>query len=177
MEQLKISKEFIQDWSSRYGDIYTGGDDADYELIKDKVHEEISESKTISRETFTDIIDWKSARTKGKIDWDNFQLYQTAIKYALELPDELKLSLLCGLDGIEVPVGSTVLHFIYPDTFPIVDYRVTAVLYDAKILTYHTISKKTYRKYKATIENIIKQIGFDIRTIDRALFSYHKLKY
>ena len=147
-----------------------------YKLIKNKVKNEISENKTLSEETFKDIIYWKSNRAIGKIDWDDFQLYQTAIRYVLELPDELKLSLLCGLDGIGLPVGSTILHFIYPKRFPIVDFRVTEVLCDAEFLSSQTISKKTYRKYKAAIEEIVKQTGCNIRTIDRALFSYHKSK-
>jgi hypothetical protein len=176
MEKLKITKEFIEKCSSCYDKLYVGGD-PDYELILNKVKDEIFENKTLSRNTFTAIIDWKSARAKGKIDWDDFQLYQIAILYVLELPDKLKLALLCGLDGIELPVGSTILHFMYPDRFPIVDYRVTEVLNDAGIISSQTISKRTYRSYKEAIVDIVKQTGCDIRTIDRALFAYHKINY
>ena len=177
MKKAIINKAFIDKWSPRYDNLYVGGDEPDYNHIVKRVQSELSDSSTLSKDTFIGIIDWKSARVKGKVDWDDFQLYQKAIKCVPEVSDELKLSLLCGLDGVEIPVGSTILNFMYPDKFPIVDFRVTQVLYDAGLLTSQTISKKTYRKYKTVIEDIVKDTGCDIRTIDRALFSYHKEKY
>ena len=74
-------------------------------------------------------MDWKAPRAKGKVNWDDFESYQRIIKYATEAPDEIKLAILCSLDGVGVPVASTILHFVYPDMFPIVDNRVTEVLY------------------------------------------------
>lgn len=177
MEKIEITKEFIKKWSPRYDEPSIGGDEPDYKMILTKVQEELTTNKTLTKETFTNIIKWKSLRAMGKVDWNNFQFYQTAIQYVPEVPDELKLSLVCGLDGVGLPVGSTILHFMYPDTFPIVDYRVTEVLHDAGLLPWYTISKKTYRKYKAVIEEFVKQTGCNIRTIDRALFSFHKLNY
>lgn len=177
MEKLLITKEFIEEWSSRYDKPNIGGDEPEYKQIVNKVHEEISQTGTVSQETFTATINWKSQRAKRKIDIDDFELYQTAITFTFDLPDELKLSLLCGLDGIGLPVGSTILHFMHPDIFPIIDYRVIQVLYDAGLLSSQTISKKTYRKYKVVIEEIVKQTGCNIRTIDRALFAYHKVNH
>ena len=177
MEQIEIMKEFIKKWSPLYDEPSIGGDEPDYKDILNKVQEELKTNKTLTKDTFTNIIEWKSPRAKGKVDWNNFQFYQTAIQYVPKVPDELKLSLLCGLDGVGLPVGSTILHFMYPDTFPIVDYRVTEVLHDAGLLPSYTISDKAYRKYKAAIEELVKQTGCNIRTIDRALFSFPKLNY
>ncbi|WP_281170046.1 hypothetical protein [Methanolobus tindarius] len=44
-------------------------------------------------------------------------------------------------------------------------------------MTSYTISKRTYRTYKAKIEGIVKDTGCDIRKIDRALFAYQKVMY
>jgi thermostable 8-oxoguanine DNA glycosylase len=174
MDKLIINKEFIKEWSHRYDNANIGDDETEYNRIAEKVQSEISNSNTISYDTFFDIIEWKSQRAKGKINTDSFDLYQTAIRLVLDIPDALKPGLLVWLDGIEIPVASTILNFMYPDRFPIVDFRVTEVLNDAGLLNSYTISKKTYRIYKSVIEDIVNDTGCDIRTIDRALFAYHK---
>lgn len=173
---ILIDREFIRYWASRYDEYNIGDDDEEYNLILNKVSDEISDIGAISQDTLERIADWKSFHVRHKVKWNNFGLYQIAIKYALEVPDRLKLSLLCGLEGVDIPVASTILNFMYPDKFPIIDYRVTQVLREAaEIQLTKNMSYKMYYKYKAEIEKIGEQTGYDIRTIDRALFAYHKL--
>lgn len=175
---IQIDDKFIEKWAARYPESNIGGDDEEYDLILSKVRDEISSIGTLSEETFLQIADWKSFHVRYKVDWDDFGVYQTTIKYVLEVPDRLKLSLLCGLEGVKIPVASTILNFMYPDKFPIVDYRVTQVLREAAgIELAKNISCKMYYRYKVAIENIVKDTGYDIRTIDRALFAYHKKTY
>lgn len=173
---IQIDKEFIEHWASRYDEYNIGDDEGEYNLIRNKVNDEISDTGTISQDTFERIADWKSFHVRHKVKWEDFGLYQIAIKYALEVPDRLKLSLLCGLEGVDIAVASTILNFMYPDKFPIIDYRVTQVLREAAgIQLPKTMSYKMYYRYKTEIEGIVKETGYDIRTIDRALFAYHKL--
>lgn len=176
LPMILIDREFIRYWASRYDEYNIGDDDEEYNLILNKVSDEISDIGAISQDTLERIADWKSFHVRHKVKWNNFGLYQIAIKYALEVPDRLKLSLLCGLEGVDIPVASTILNFMYPDKFPIIDYRVTQVLREAaEIQLTKNMSYKMYYKYKAEIEKIGEQTGYDIRTIDRALFAYHKL--
>lgn len=173
---ILINRKFIRYWASRYDDPNIGDDEEEYNLILNKVSDEISNTGTISQDTLERIADWKSFHVRHKVKWKEFGLYQTAIKYALEVPDRLKLSLLCGLEGVDIAVASTILNFMYSEKFPIIDYRVTQVLREAAgIELAKNMSSKMYYKYKVAIENIVKQTGYDIRTIDRALFAYHKL--
>lgn len=173
---IQIDDKFIAKWAARYPESNIGGDDKEYDLILSKVRDEISSIGTLSEETFLQIADWKSFHVRYKIDRNDFELYQTAILYALEVPDKLKISLLCGLEGVNIAVASTILNFMYPDEFPIIDYRVTQVLREAAgIQLAKNMSYKMYHKYKSEIENIVNDTGYDIRTIDRALFAYHKL--
>lgn len=173
---IQIDKEFIRYWAKRYDEYNIGDDEGEYNLLLNKVSDEISNTSTISQDTFERIADWKSFHVKHKVKWEEFELYQTGIKYALEVPDRLKLSLLCGLEGVDIPVASTILNFMYPNKFPIIDYRVTQVLREAACIQLaKNMSYKMYYRYKTEIENIVEQTGYDIRTIDRALFAYHKL--
>ncbi len=173
---IQINDKFIEEWAALYPKSNIGGDDEEYDLILSKVRDEISDTDTISQDTFKRIADWKSFHVRYKVDWDDFGVYQTTIKYVPEVPDRLKLSLLCGLEGVKIPVASTILNFMYPDKFPIIDKRVTQVLREAADIELATnMSCKTYYKYKSEIEKIVNDTGYDIRTIDRALFAYHKL--
>ncbi len=174
---IQIDNQSIRYWASRYDDPNIGGDEDKYKLIRSKVSDEISDTGTLSRETFTQVMDWKAPRAKGRVDWKDFESYQRIIKYATEAPDEIKLAILCSLDGIWVPVASTILHFVYPDRFPIVDYRATEVLYDAGKLTSQSITQSSCKVYRKVILDICDETGCDIRTLDRALFAYHKLNY
>lgn len=172
---IQIDTQFIEKWEKEYDERNIGDDEKEYNLILSKVRDEISDTGTISQDTFKRIADWKSFHVRYKIDWDDFGVYQTTIKYVPEVPDRLKLSLLCGLEGVKIPVASTILNFMYPDKFPIIDKRVTQVLREAADIELATnMSCKTYYKYKSEIEKIVNDTGYDIRTIDRALFAYHK---
>lgn len=177
MEKIKINQDFIQNWSSPYDNIYIGGDEDDYELIKTKVNSDIVTSQSLSKNTFTDILNWKSARTKGKIDWNNFEVYQATIKSVSDVPDLEKIELLCSLNGIGIPIASTILHFIYPDTIPIMDFRVTEALNHLGYLKYKAISLPNYRRYTESINEIASQSKSSFRVVDRALFAYHKMGY
>lgn len=174
---IQIDKDFIEEREKEYHEPKIGADEKEYNLILSKVSDEISHTGTLSRKTFEQIADWKSFHVRYKVDWNDFGLYQTAIRYVLEVPDKLKVSLLCGLDGVDVPVASTILHFMYPSKFPIVDYRAAQALRDAGHKLQKRESYLMYNKYRTLIEDIVNQTGYDIRTIDRALFTYHKKTY
>jgi hypothetical protein len=128
----------------------------------------------ISESTFKDIINWKSPRVKGKMKKD-FEYYDQAIKQVLLSPDHEKLQILIGLDGIGVPVASTILNFIYPDKFPIMDVRVTEALCEFKYLNVKARSLKNYSRYRKVILEIVRDSGCSMREVDRALFAYHKI--
>ncbi|WP_319506916.1 hypothetical protein [uncultured Methanolobus sp.] len=69
-----------------YDTLYKESDEPDYKLIVKKVKSELSDAKTISMDTFTAIMDWKAARAKGRVNWDRFDLYQTAIITYSQIP-------------------------------------------------------------------------------------------
>ncbi len=71
---------------------------------------------TISRSRFEQIYDWKAARARRHVQRDNFQMYDSALRDALRASKDQKGQILVGLPGIGMPVASTILHFVYPET-------------------------------------------------------------
>lgn len=176
----KIDDDFILKWHL----IYDEGDEEEYEEIKRLVKDDIEKIVSISESTFKRLYKWK---TRGRsfhniIMKDYKELYNENVKIALELPKNKKIYMLYGLPGVGTPVGSTILHFIYPNEFPIIDERTI------KTLQYHEYLEKKksiyqlrdspepYNTYINTILKIQSECkeNWSLREIDRALFAFEK---
>ena len=173
MRRLKIDEAFLGTWSPRYDE--TEHDEDEYRSILATVAEDVSGIQTLSRRSFERIIEWKAARVKAIINWNEFDVYGHAFKACLESPDEQKLPILDALYGIGVPVASTVLHFMYPDRFPIMDIRTVEVLHQAGCIESTQRDQKHYMPFRSAILGIAQRSpGSSLREIDRSLFAYHK---
>lgn len=171
---LKIDYEFISTWHPRYDQI--ANDDTDYRNLVAIVKKEIEQKSTLSKETFINILHWKSPRVKGIVRLNEFYIYEKGITDAYNAEEEQKLRILLRLYGIGTPVGSTILHFVYPDSFPIIDIRTAETLHYAGRIESSLTGFAHYTPFRAEILKIArKNPGFSLREIDRALFTYHKI--
>lgn len=173
ISDVTIDADFINKWKKRYDEDYIGGDDEEYKNIFKKVSEELSLG-TISKATFIEILNWKTPRLKGIVKLDKFNYYEEGIKMALDAPDDQKLSILDDLYGIGVPTASTILHFIYPSKFPIMDVRTAETLHDFDYLKKDTRSDENYVLFCEVIRNIAQESNCTLREVDKAIFAYHK---
>jgi hypothetical protein len=101
-----------------------------------------------------------------------------AINDVLLAPDENKVGILLSLPGVGVPVASTILHFLYPERFPIMDVRTAEVLYfSAKLIKSKQRDSNNYDPFRVAIMNIHQKCsGCSLREIDRSLSAFHKLE-
>jgi len=174
MNNSIINEEFIIHWESVYDQLES--DEDEYQKIVSKVQQEIQAEMTIEKQTFYRLIHWKSPRAKGKIKLDLYEtVYKRAINQCLyEKSIRSKLECLVRLDGIGVPVASTILHFMEPSKYPIIDVRTIGTLSFFKYDVVSSITISTYHKYYAIIHNIQKSTNMSLRKIDRALFAFNK---
>lgn len=117
------------------------------------------------------------ARTPAEDEYDT--RYATAFHRAAAAPPERKLTELLGhatkLPGVEAPTGSTIIHFIHPETMPIIDVRTVETLLEAHRISTKTRDLEHYEEYRNAIDIIrLDYPDLTLRQIDRALFSYHK---
>jgi len=170
---LKIDHGFISTWHPRYDEIEH--DELEYKHLVALTNMEIQETGTISKQTFIRILNWKSPRVKGIVRLDDFSVYEKAIRAAYGAEEHDKLETLIRLHGIGVPVASTILHFIYPDSFPIIDKRTAETLYYARFINSTSTDSSHYPLFRSAIVHIARENpSFTLREIDRALFAYHK---
>lgn len=175
-QETKIDDAFIEKWHPRYDEF--AHDEEEYNAIIRRLSRELRDRGRISEETFIRILDWKAPRVKGIIRLDALDLYAEAVNDVLLAPDEKKLDILLSLPGIGVPVASTILHFLYPERFPIMDVRTTEVLYfAAKLIKSKQRDLNHYAPFRVAIMNIHQQCPrWSLREIDRSLVAYHKLE-
>jgi len=102
--------------------------------------------------------------------------------YALKFPHKT-IEDFDNLPGVGIPVASTILHFMYPKDFPIVDFRTIEVLQKGdysldKEMDYSRETSRGYCEFREVILGIAKKYTEgDIRKVDKALFAYHKLYF
>ncbi len=171
---LKIDHGFISTWHPRYDEI--ANDETEYKNLVTLTSTEIRQKGTISRETFIRILNWKSPRVNGIVRLNEFSIYEKGISAAYSAEENEKLRILVRLHGIGIPVGSTILHFIYPNSFPIIDVRTSETLYYAGRIKSELTDLSHYPSFRSEILKIAKENpSFSLREIDRALFAYHKI--
>ena len=177
--KTRVDDQFIANWHPQYGE--SEHDELAYQCLVKRVRMEVSELSTISRSTFEEIYDWKAARARRHVQWDDFQMYESALRNALTAPDDQKVEVLVGLPGIGMPVASTILHFIYPTSFPIVDFRTVETLQHFRCLDksrsrhFFRDTAAGYQVFRRAMLKIAREnVKWSLREIDRALFAYHK---
>ena len=113
---------------------------------------------------------------------DYGDIHAENINIATQLPENKRIYILNGLPGVGIPVGSTILHFIYPENFPIIDERTIKSLQYFEYLDRDKSvgqlrdNPESYNKYRNTIlkiQNDCKE-EWNLRQIDKALFAFEK---
>ncbi|WP_042876550.1 hypothetical protein [Cupriavidus necator] len=140
------------------------------------VRSEISHTGTISASTLTRILNWKSPRTKGKVDWWRYDDYAATFATATCHPDvDERLDIICTVRGMGACVGSTILHFIFPDGYPIYDVRTVETLSYLGAKMPETRSVANYHAFRDQIVGSrLDMPQMELEQIDRALFAFHK---
>lgn len=176
MKQNLIDIDFINNWELKYDSHES--DENEYNAILALIEFEINNSRTITKNTFIRILSWKSPRLKGIVKLSDYESdYKPEIERTIsETNIKIKLEILLTLYGIQTPTATTILHFIYPDVFPIIDFRTLEALYHRDLIKSKSKSQKNYWIFYEVIHRIKLETKYSLRKIDRALFSYHKMR-
>lgn len=175
MIPYRIDVNFIDEWEKVYDSHES--DENNYKLILESVASEFVRYNSITKDTFIRLISWKSPRLKGIIKLNEFETTYKPVISHLKVGNESRTMIrsLVSQYGIGTPVASTILHFVHPDTFPIIDIRTTESLNHFGLWSYKTITEDNYWYFCEVITKIKLDTGRTLREIDRALFSFHKV--
>ncbi len=172
--KLDITKDNIIYWSQKYNERYR---------LKDKDREEkikniLIGQRYLTQENLRDIMYWKSPRIIRYADENEPSEIKRITQFSFETENERKrieslIGQKGGLKGVGWPVASTILHFAFPERYPIMDFRVMRSLLDIKPdeLLYQFEFWKSYCEKE---RHISKTLDFPIRTVEKALWKFDK---
>jgi thermostable 8-oxoguanine DNA glycosylase len=168
-----INVSFMKKWQKMFDS--SARDHEAYDQLVLCVKNDIAKHGCITKPTFIRLINWKSPRIRPIFEKRDFAEYEAGIKKCLAADDNEKMAILDELYGIGAPVASTILHFTYPDQFPIIDVRTAEALCRLGYIESSKVSTKRYTAFRDAILCIQKQHPrYTLRQIDMALFAFDK---
>jgi len=175
---LNITRDFVTHWAGEYDKQYADGPDAREERVIRGWLANHCEPKFLNKDCFVRIGRWKTKRQTSAYKSNESALIEEATRLACEATNErLKLHILMVLHGVSVAVASTILHYLYPDTFPIFDFHVRASLKKADLWSKDVgdSSAEAWEEYIKIMRGLSKRVGVSLRDLDKALWAYDKL--
>jgi hypothetical protein len=140
------------------------------ERVEKRLKQELSERRFLTAEQLVDLGRWKSRRPTRLYQQNDDLTVQEVTRFCLAAKSErAKVEALQTLRGVKYPVASVILHFAFPDQYPIMDFRAIWSLGWEQPKQYDFLF---WQKYCAAIRGLAEKHGLPIRTIDKALWQY-----
>jgi GrpB-like predicted nucleotidyltransferase (UPF0157 family) len=125
-----------------------------------------------TRAEFIEVCAWKTARSRPKVAANSEPAVVDATRRALTADDEARrISALLELEGVGVPTASTLLYFVFPEAYPILDVRALESL-GVKPRSGYPVS--FWLAYLSACRTLARRAGVSIRTLDKALWQHSK---
>ncbi|MCJ8519722.1 hypothetical protein ABID21_002551 [Pseudorhizobium tarimense] len=115
---------------------------------------------------------WRGGRTRNLVSENSAEDVQEITRVAFSATSErLKMGALLALRGVDWPMASVILHFAFPDHYPILDVRAMNSVGGS---TNYTFS--SWMEYVALCRDKARAENVTLRTLDRTLWSADKMK-
>jgi hypothetical protein len=113
------------------------------------------------------VCEWKTVRSRSRVTKNSGPFVEGITRVAFATDDESeRIAALCALQGVNPPTASVLLHFAFPDRYPIIDWRALESLGQGRQATY-TI--EYWVKYVAACRRLASRAGVTMRVLDKAL--------
>lgn len=164
-----LSKEKLIEYSNKYNARWKGNPDETTEM---ELKDWFKHNRYLTKEKFLSLGLWKSKRPKRHYENNSEELIKEVTRLSLETEcEEARIKLLTILKGVSWPVASVILHFAFPEKYPIMDFRAIWSLGWEQPKSY---TFNFWQKYCTEIRKISDETGLTIRQIDKALWQYSK---
>lgn len=129
-------------------------------------------------EEFFAVCEWKSTRTRPLVQRNLREHVYEVTHIAFNCSEWLQIPVLSALNGIGTPTASALLTVWRPDDYTIIDFRVLNSLSELshRLLNQESLADldKSYTKYLALMRSLSRAIGCDLRSLDKALWTFDK---
>lgn len=161
--------QFPVDQVPEYAARYPSEDDRDVLAIgrdaRDRGHYTLEEFVRLCR--------WKTPRSGPLVAQNSTDLVEARTRVALSetSAERERIEALRSLWGVEWATASVLLHFAYPERYPILDKRA---LHALGVRAPSAYSFRFWESYVAACRGLAEQAGVDGRTLDQALWQWSK---
>jgi hypothetical protein len=172
---MRFNKNQILKYASLYDKKYLGTDNASIEMeIKEVLKKR--RPKFLTRNELGKIGRWKSPRTIkhcSSQDNDNCTVKSISGFSFLTRSERARIESLFVFKGVNWPTASTILHFAFPDKYPILDFRVLEAIGWKKPAQYNF---EFWQKYCSYLRSLAAGFKIELRILDKALWQISKDK-
>ena len=168
MFKLRVPADSIDEWARRYSEFY---DDSTVE----EIGRVTASNGYLSRDGFLEMARWKTPRSQPRCRQNSEAYVREVTSAALRSHEpRFKIESLRLLDGVDWPTASVMLHFCDRDKWPIIDYRAFWSLGQPSPAGNYSV--EMWGAYTEFTRNLANQFNVSMRTLDRALWAYSKVK-
>ena len=147
--------------------------DAKEERAFDKAFREARDLGYLPKDLFVRVGRWKSKRNTKRYESNSEADVRAATAAAFQASnDAAAIGALVQLHGVALRTASAILHWMRPERFPILDYRVMAALGETAPKSYENI--RLYTRIADQIRELASRHSLELRRIDRALWVWDK---
>jgi hypothetical protein len=124
------------------------------------------------RDEFLSVCRWKTPRSRSKVASNDAATVERLTARALAAADERqRMQTLIELAGVGVPTASTLLHFAFPEEYPILDVRALESL-GKRARSMYPVG--FWLGYLHACRDLAMRYRVSIRTLDKALWQHSK---
>ncbi len=165
--KLRFPVSAIEKWAGEFSDA------ADF-VIEKNIAPAARRQGYLTRGQFLVMAEWKSSRSRSRCEKNDAEYVEEVTRAALSSTNErFKIQALRLLDGVEWPTASVILHFCDRGRYPILDVRA---VWSAGLDATPSYGFPFWMEYTEFLRGISKAAGVPMRTLDKALWQYSKVK-
>jgi thermostable 8-oxoguanine DNA glycosylase len=147
--------------------------DARAERIFEEEFEKARRLGYLPKDLFVRVARWKSVRSTRRYRSNSDSEIRKATEVAFRTRDETTaIRALKELNGVALRTASAILHWMHPNHFPILDYRVMSALGESEPKSYEDV--QLYIRVADRVRALANEYSLSLREIDRALWSWDK---
>ncbi len=169
---MRIPAKEIGDYTGKFS-LY-GNDEALEARLKGHVRERFKQGEySLTKGLFLEIANWKTPRQRKQYEKNpsSFIAEITGISFEHGRDEKIRIEVLRLLEGVDYPVASVLLHFAFPEQYPILDFRVIWSLGLERPPAY---SFDFWWYFVERMRDESKRHNVSLRELDKALWVYSK---
>lgn len=127
----------------------------------------------LSKPVFVRLARWKSVRPTRRYESNSDEQVRAATESAFAAADAAgAIAALTQLRGVALRTATAILHWMRPQEFPILDFRVLSALGEPHPKSFENVG--FYSRVADRVRALAAEHALDLRTIDRALWAWDR---